>query len=50
MVMLTRVSAGTAKYVVWSKLPVDGFLMKYDTQSGLLVTVVWAAVIMMTFT
>ena len=48
--MFTLVFAGTAKYVVWSKLPVPGFLMKYDTQSGLLVTVVSGVVIMVTFT
>src|ERR1700722_19329009 len=39
IVTFTLVFAGTAKYVVCSKLPVLGFLMKYDTQSGLSVTV-----------
>ena len=50
IVTFTVVFAGTAKYVVWSNWPVDGFLMKYDTQSGRLVTVVCGVVIIVTST
>ncbi len=46
----TLVPAGTLKYVVWTNWPVDGFLMKYVTQSGLSVTVVCAVVISVTST
>ena len=50
IVTFTVVFAGTAKYVVWSNWPVDGFLMKYETQSGRFEIVVWGVVIIVTST
>src|SRR6185437_3966403 len=50
MVMSTVVPAGTRNRVVCTHLPVVGLLMKYDTQSGLLLTVFCGSSCIVTWT